>query len=149
MVIRLQALLEEEQRSGETTRRLAKDSGKVRQRKLKSFLKRFRHRRQSDKRYIYRHKNRNHRLHKDGSPDFRGGPYHGPYRAVTWNAQGLFAAGRKPRKAKWKFVQELATNHDIIFLQETHGTRGRAGVCGTLDAIWTEYPWDSKPIGAI
>ena len=31
---------------------------------------------------------------------------------------------------KWKFIRELAKAHDIIFLQETHGTRGRADVCG-------------------
>ena len=104
---RLRSLLEMEQQD-----RKRKENHEMHREKLtrkgRTFLKRIRNRIKKDRKLVYRHINRNYKPHREGEPDYRDGPYQGAYRAVTWNAQGLFAAGRKPRKAKWKFVQELA-----------------------------------------
>ena len=76
MVVRLRTLLEAEKQNREQDSKRGQPQSKTK-RSCRSFLKRVRRRLKRDKKYAYKHTNRNYRAHKEGSPDYRDGPYHG------------------------------------------------------------------------
>ena len=49
-------------------------------------------------------------------------PYQGPYRIVTWNAQGLLAHDIDAQQLRRQHMLQLCSNTDILCMQETHTT---------------------------
>ena len=64
-------------------------------------------------------------------------PYQGPYRIVTWNAQGLLAHDIDAQQLRRQHMLQLCSNTDILCMQETHTTI-------TAVEAW-EHPEDFTP----
>ena len=53
-------------------------------------------------------------------------PSEGALKAITWNAQALLHHKPQVRQSKTRFLDELMRDHQVIVLQESHGTREEA-----------------------
>ena len=53
-------------------------------------------------------------------------PFSGSFRGCTWNSQALFARDINRHELKTNRILHLLSTHDVLALQETHSTEGKA-----------------------
>ena len=70
-------------------------------------------------------------------------PFSGSFRGCTWNSQALFARDINRHELKTNRILHLLGTHDVLALQETHSTEGKArswtGDRGTT-SFWSHNP---------
>ena len=62
-------------------------------------------------------------------------PYQGPYRIVTWNAQGLLAHDIDAQQLRRQHMLQLCSNTAILCMQETHTSDTAVEACRKISPL--------------
>ena len=72
---------------------------------------------------------------------FTGG-YTGDLTGLVWNTRGLWHTRRKRRAPKFRHLRSILEGIDVMFLTDTHGSRGKIAASAA-----TSHTFDSLPAG--